>query len=242
MNLKSVTIAVTTAVALGAASVASAEQITYLSLGLGFDPLANMVYNNLKSNSLYPISGDSFFGKFKNNAAYNVSTGHLWSVGNSMAYGVEIGFSAYPTLSATNLKNKADATTIPYVEGMLGAKSVDLFAVGKYSLSPKFNVNAKLGESYLMRNATGKVHMVIDILKHTMDLSELVPAASVGIGYKITNNFTINLDARFAYIGLEDSTLDAKAIKDPKAIAKAFANAFLPHGVDAILASMTYSF
>lgn len=140
---------VCSAAALKTANVVTAGQTTYLSLA---------TFGRHQTNS------DNVVDKLTNNVFFDVNAGHLWPVGSSMAYGVKAGFSHSPTIRITDLKDKEDAATTPHVESILNINSLNMFAVGKYYLSPKFNANAKLGASYLMLSRSTKIHAKPGIL------------------------------------------------------------------------------
>lgn len=295
MNLKLSTIAVATALTLGAA-ISSADEIettdvvsadqNYVSLGLGYGNLNNKNVEPFKTAAFKKGSKDSdgILDTLKQNIAYNISIGHLFSVDSSMAYGFEVGFSGYPKSDLTAFKSdtkapesdaskttarakpKSDDTDDTKPESQAGtnvtvsdtATSIDVLAVGKYYVSPEFNLNLKLGLAYLMLKREVEASHVDEAGKNARKATQtgidgattvnrLVPAVSAGVGYKIMDNLTLNLDAKYtfdySFTGEKqiDTLPDVKDIKTDTDTAKA-AQGLLHFSTFTVLAGLTYNF
>ena len=256
MKLKLSTVAVATALTLGAtASLAETDyqafsmplDSNYLHLGAGYGHLNNIAqYLATDGYKSTDTSDGSYSSQFIKNVGYNISVGHLWSTDPTSALGVEIGFYQYPKTSIEKVgPTTDDKTTTEKVEDQ--ARNVNMSLVSRYNFNSDFGIQVKAGLAYLMSNRHYNTYETSDGTttevpnsKADMSNEKFVYTVTGGMVYKLTDKLDLNIDATFT----PARGLNLKEPEAPKSDvdAKSIEKENLVFSTLAITAGLTYNF
>jgi hypothetical protein len=160
----------------------------FVSVGLG-----KGTYNNsLAYGDLFNSNGGSVSLFSYSAFIWQAGGGYLW-YRERFAYGVE---ALYSHLN----DNKTDSSTGSTNASTAKINSYSLLGVGRYFISPSFNIALKAGATVMSQSFTATYSpTTLYYPPRSASTTVVAPTAGIGMGFIVARNWSINLDVLYAY-------------------------------------------
>lgn len=174
------------------------------------DDAVNNISGSTLSQGLYLNAelgaGKVYYENFPTSVAYRMGVGYLFSPisTSSIQLGIEAGLSGFGSYNQ-NGTYISSVGVVSYNEQFY-SNDVDMLGVIRYSFNDNFYVMGKAGLALVVQNLSASASNAFNWVSMTANAVNLAPVIELGVGFNLTQNFSMGLNYRQVFAGSTDAS------------------------------------